>query len=305
MSQASTLPSGSIIAAFDIGSNSIKMTVGRESAPGEIDVLIQQTETVRLGAGIDQTGELAADRVAAALQALQQMAEAARARDASRLIAVATEAVRIASNGPAFVAAVEERTGISILTIDGQKEAELTYLGLDERIDRRGRLVLADIGGGSSEILMAEDGDLTFARSLPLGSGRLTDAFVPNDPPSHSELTAAKDAANAMLATLPLRSPGDRLVVLGGTGEYLRPLLSGGYPTTTDEVASLMLRLTTLTSEQLAPVISASQARARVLPAGVAIVAALGDLTQPAEIVGAASGIRIGLLKAAFAGEWS
>lgn len=298
------MPAGSIVAAFDIGSNSIKMTVGRQTASGEIEALVHQTETVRLSAGIDQTGELAADRIAAALKTLERMADVAREYGATRLIAVATEAVRIASNGPAFVAAVEERTGISLVTIDGQREAELTYLGLDPRIDRRGHVVLADIGGGSSEILVVEDDELVFATSTPLGSGRLTDAYIPSDPPRDEELATTRSAARDALSSLPLPRPADRLVVLGGTGEYLPPLLPAGFPITDREVSEVIQRLTTMSSADVAPLIGASQARARVLPAGVALVAALTDLIQPAEIYGAASGIRTGLLKAAFAGEW-
>jgi exopolyphosphatase / guanosine-5'-triphosphate,3'-diphosphate pyrophosphatase len=293
-----------VIAAFDIGSNSIKLSVGRSTDGGSIEEILTQTETVRLGEGIDRTGRLADDRIEAALEALTNMAISARQLGATRLIAVATEATRIAENGPDFTTRVQRTTGIDILTILGDREAELTFLGLDPTIHEKGDVVLVDIGGGSTEVLIVADGTLTFSKSIPLGSGRITDQVSPADPPALDEIMSSKEISATMIADIELPAPIDRLVVLGGTGEFLRPLFAREFPVTVNEVAGALTRLTTVPSKDLAEIIGTNQARARVLPAGVAILLAFADRTNPIEIIGAASGIRRGLLQAAFGGAW-
>src|SRR6476619_8031310 len=94
-------PNERVLAAVDIGSNSIKMTVARGSAE-QMDEFDWRSETVRLGAGIDQTGRLAEDRIEAALATLHSFGEVARGHGADRIVAVATEATRIAANGADF-----------------------------------------------------------------------------------------------------------------------------------------------------------------------------------------------------------
>jgi exopolyphosphatase/pppGpp-phosphohydrolase len=95
----------------------------------------------------------------------------------------------------------------------------------------------------------------------------------------------------------------DRLIAVGGTGEYLMPLIPHDGSATPQDVDAVMAFFETISSEQLASQLSIPVARARVLPAGVAIVRALADLTKPQVVEGAMSGIRTGLLLAAFAGE--
>src|SRR5262249_4269834 len=129
-----------ILAAFDLGSNSIKMTVARRGPDNQVDDFIWRSETVRLGQGIEASGALAADRIAAAMDTLTRFAAEARTAGAARLIGVATEATRVASNGPAFVQRVVDELGIEIQTISGDQEARLTFLGLHGEVDLSGRI---------------------------------------------------------------------------------------------------------------------------------------------------------------------
>ena len=155
-----------VIAAFDIGSNSIKMTVARRAGNG-IEDLATRSETVRLGQGVDETGSMAEDRMAAALAALKQFCSLARSLGATRLIGVATEATRTASNGQQFLDRVAAETGIEVRAISGEREAELTFLGLDGLVDLDGDVVVADIGGGSTEIILARDRRVSFPNHFP------------------------------------------------------------------------------------------------------------------------------------------
>jgi exopolyphosphatase / guanosine-5'-triphosphate,3'-diphosphate pyrophosphatase len=292
------------IAAFDIGSNTIKMTVGRHLESDGLEEILWRAETVRLGQGIDETGRLADDRMNAAAETIARFAEEARGQGASRLIGVATEATRIAANGEAFLDRVRDETGLELATISGDREAELTFRGLSATTDISGSLLVADIGGASTELITAEGGKVQFSRSIPLGSGRLTDRHVTHDPPLQIEVDACRSEAIEMLR--PFQSnlgKRERLIAVGGTGEYLMPLIPNGGPASIEDIDHVLDFLATVPAAELVERLAIPLARAKVLPAGVAVVRALADLTQPKTIEGARSGIRTGLLLAAFAGE--
>jgi hypothetical protein len=293
-------------AAIDIGSNSIKMTIGRANDEGGIDQIDWASEVVRLGQGLDQTGLLAEERIELAIQTLKRFAAQARERDAACIVAVATEATRAAANGASFLDRVRKETGIDVRVVDGQDEAALTFRGVMANTDLSGSVVVADIGGGSTELICARDGVMQLARSLQLGSGRLTDRFVVADPPQSDEIAACEREASAVLKTLPpldLPSGGaDRLIVVGGTGEYMAKLMADDRRIDRDAVRIVLAKLLTLSAAELADEIAIPEARARVLPAGVAIVASIATLMHPDRIEISRSGIRTGLLLEALYG---
>jgi exopolyphosphatase/guanosine-5'-triphosphate,3'-diphosphate pyrophosphatase len=297
-------PAKGVIAAFDIGSNTIKMTVARGVGPNQVEEFFWRSETVRLGSGIDRTGRLAEDRVEAAADTIARFAAEARAQGAVRLIGVATEATRVAENGQAFLDRIRAESGIEITTISGDREADLTFRGLAATTNLDGRVLVADIGGASTELIAADNERIEFSQSLPFGSGRLTDRHVTSDPPKESELSACHDDAVQQLRSLGnVLGVRERLIAVGGTGEYLMPLVPHDGAATHQDVEDVLEYFETVTAEELASRLSIPVARARVLPAGVAIVRALADLTSPSAIEGTLSGIRTGLLLAAFAGE--
>jgi exopolyphosphatase/guanosine-5'-triphosphate,3'-diphosphate pyrophosphatase len=295
---------GSPVAAFDVGSNSIKMTVGRPDGADGVDEFLWRSATVRLGEGIERTGRLAEDRVEAALTVLREFAAEARRAGAARLVGVATEATRVAANGEEFLAQVRDDIGVDLEAISGERETELTFRGLKASISLDGDIVVADVGGGSTEVISAPGGAFEWGRSIPVGSGRLTDRLVHADPPQADEITACRDAAGAALAALPLTAgPIDRLIAVGGTGEYLVRLVPAGGPATIEDLDDVLTRLTMTRAATLATLLEIPEARARVLPAGIAIVRELAERTRARATEGARSGIRTGLLLAVFAGE--
>jgi exopolyphosphatase/guanosine-5'-triphosphate,3'-diphosphate pyrophosphatase len=290
-----------VIAAIDIGSNSIKMTVARPDGSSGIEEIDATAEVVRLGQGLAQTGQLAPDRVELALQILRQMLDRARAHGVDRVLAVATEATRAAANGPAFLARVRDEIGLPVRVIGGEEEAALTFRGVAATTDVSGVVAIADIGGGSTELIFARDGAVQRAVSIPLGSARLTDTLIASDPPSPGELAACEDAATATLARVALpaefpTSDAAQLIVAGGTGEYLARLASDPDDIRLETIRRILKRLTTMTAAELARAIAIPEARARVLPAGIAVVAAIGNWLSPVGIQTAPSGIRMALL---------
>ncbi len=294
---------GSILAVFDLGSNSVKMSVGRCGEDGSSREFAWRSATTRLSAGVDRTGMLDQDRMDATVAALEEMAMQATALGAVRMIAVATEAARIASNGPAFIERIEQTTGIVVETIPGDREVELTFLGLSRTIDRNGTMVVADIGGGSTELIVAVDGEMISGISLPIGSGRITDEFPPGDPPNSDVIKTMRAQVRRRIGHLELPARSARLVIVGGTGEYLGRLLPRDFPVPVGLVETALQSTCTMTSAELSSMIDVNIDRARVLPAGIATALAIADICCPTQFVGAPSGIRAGLLRLACAGD--
>jgi exopolyphosphatase/guanosine-5'-triphosphate,3'-diphosphate pyrophosphatase len=294
---------GAIIAVFDIGSNSVKMSVGRCGEDGSSREFAWRSATTRLSAGVDRTGKLDQDRMDATIDALEEMALQARALGAGRLIAVATEATRIATNGPEFIKNVEEATGIVVETIPGDRDVELTFLGLARTVDRVGTMVVADIGGGSTEVIVAVEGEMVSGVSLPIGSGRITDEFATSDPIPLETLGHMRQQVRERMTHLGLPEQSARLVVVGGTGEFLGRLLPRDFPVPVGLVETALKTTATMSAVELSRKIDINVDRARVLPAGIATALAIADLCGPARVVGAPSGIRAGLLRLACLGE--
>jgi exopolyphosphatase/guanosine-5'-triphosphate,3'-diphosphate pyrophosphatase len=294
--------SDTVVGAVDAGSNTFKMTVGRRDPDGGLEVLATTAETIRLGAGLGTSGALRDDRIEAALATLHRFAEIARSHGATRLIGVATEATRRAANGAAFLQRVREETGWDLRVISGDEEAALTFQGLSLAFDLAGTVVVADIGGASTEVIVAESGTVERAQSVALGSGLLTDELVSSDPPTVAELDACTHAATGSLSAVPLPAPGStRLIAVGGTGEYLARLVPDPRRIGMREIEAALDICRSEPSDQLAVTLQIPPARARVLPAGIAIVRALAERLQPERVEVGQSGIRTGLLLATFA----
>jgi hypothetical protein len=168
-------------------------------------------------------------------------------------------------------------------------------------------VLVADIGGGSTELIAARDGVMQAAQSLALGSGRLTDRFIVADPPRPDELAACEKEADAAIESAkPFSLPPDaaiRLIVVGGTGEFMARLIADPQHITLEAVRVVLAKLATLSVAELADEIDIPEARARVLPAGVAIVAAIASRFNSERIEVSRSGIRAGLLLDALYGE--
>ena len=290
-----------IAAAIDIGSNSIKMSLGRLDDDGKLEEFGQVVDVVRLGQGLDLTGELDPERIEAALATLKRFAEEARGAGATEIAAVATEATRAARNGAEFLERVRQETGIQVRILDGEEEAALTFRGLASDTELAGHVVVADIGGGSTEFVVANDGVVLGARSTPLGSGRLTERFVTTDPPTPEALAQAQAEADGVIERLARslklpRGGSVRLIVVGGTGEYLARMTAQERMLDRRAVQNVLGKMAVLNAAELAEIIEAPEARARVLPSGVAIVAAIAGRVLATRIETARSGIRSGLL---------
>ena len=201
-SVAPRMPSCERIAVADLGTNSTRLLVADVAGDGSLAEVARRTEVTRLGDGVDASGRLAEDAMERVHAALSEYRELADRLGAGRAIAVATSAVRDASNGERFQRDVRERSRFDIRTISGEEEARLTFLGATaERASAEPTLVV-DIGGGSTEYVVGRPGEApSFHVSTRLGSVRQTERHLTRDPPASDELAALAEATREIVAS--------------------------------------------------------------------------------------------------------
>ncbi len=175
-------------AAVDIGSNSVRLKIA-EADRDRLKTVFEDREVTRLGAGVFANGSLEPQAMAYTIQVLQRFLRAVQSYAADRVRVVATSALRDAKNSRAFVDWVRTATGWKAEIISGLEEGRLIHLGIlsNARI-ANARALLIDLGGGSCELTLSDQGHIAEMVSLPIGAVRLTQTFLQSDPPRKREL---------------------------------------------------------------------------------------------------------------------
>jgi exopolyphosphatase/guanosine-5'-triphosphate,3'-diphosphate pyrophosphatase len=291
------------LAALDVGSNTIHLTVARIVHDStELDYVADELELVRLGADVSATGRIGRKRMQRALAAIKSQMATAYAHHAEIILGIATESVRSAVNGQELIRRAEAETGLHIETITGEQEAVLTYWGGTSGLrttDQR-RAVL-DLGGGSLEMVIGANSRIDWRTSLPLGAGSLHDQHVASDPLSSQALATIEWTVHEAFAPLEPPLPVKEVVVCGGTATTLAALasrvLQDAHPTahprdsftasgsrrirylTRERMAWLQALTRAQSSTELAHCYGIDLGRAQLLGAGTAIlIAAMEEL---------------------------
>lgn len=213
-------------AMIDVGTNSVKLLVADVAGTDLVPVLEDSKQT-RLGAGFYETLILQPEPLAKTIKAVARFAEVARDLGAVKLRVIATSAARDARNSYEIQIAIRQATGVDMEIISGDQEAEWAYQGVitDPALARL-PLMIVDLGGGSSEFIVAQPGQVIFRKSFKLGTVRLFEKYHPGDPPAadllehvRAEVTAFFDneivpAVQPMLA----KAAADTQPTLVGTG---------------------------------------------------------------------------------------
>ena len=178
-------------AAIDLGSNSFHMKVARAEEHG-ITVIDRERDMVRLAAGLDASGLLTPEASERALGCLARFGERLRGLKPDNVRIVGTNALRKAKNSREFIAEAEKALGFSIEIISGIEEARLVYLGAAQSLQGdRGRRLVVDIGGGSTEIIVADKSDPVFLESLYMGCVNSSEKFFPRGEINHLRMRRA------------------------------------------------------------------------------------------------------------------
>jgi exopolyphosphatase/guanosine-5'-triphosphate,3'-diphosphate pyrophosphatase len=186
-------------AALDIGTNSVHLVVARPTAGAGFETITREKEVVRLGSGGGDMKVMTPEAIDRGVAALARMRAVADGHDAV-LRAVATSATREALNARDFVARAAAEANVDIEVISGLEEARLIHLGVLQAVpvfDRR--LLLVDVGGGSTELLLGESGETLAARSFKLGAVRLTDRYFPGGAVTAKAVRSCRDQVRATI----------------------------------------------------------------------------------------------------------
>jgi exopolyphosphatase/guanosine-5'-triphosphate,3'-diphosphate pyrophosphatase len=189
-----------IVAVVDVGTNSTRLLVAEVQDGRTVRELERRTNVTRLGDGVDRTGRLSEQAVERVLATCASYREAIDKHGTERVVAVLTSAVRDADNGAELERLLRDDYGFEATTISGEREARLTFLGATSARAHREPLMVLDIGGGSTEVVVGSGGRVEFFASTQIGSVRFTERFLHTDPPAGAELAACRAAVREELA---------------------------------------------------------------------------------------------------------
>ena len=205
-------------AVIDVGTNSVKFHVGERDPGATWRAVADRAELTRLGEDLDDRGEISAEPLERTVAAISGMVEeAGRLGAAPEIAAVGTAGLRIARNGDDVVAAIRERTGVTIEVIPGEEEGRLAYLAVQAGLGvAAGSVVVFDTGGGSSQFTFGNGPDVEEQFSVPVGAVRYTERFGLAGAVDAGVLRDAFAAISADLSRIDGRPAPDALVAMGG-----------------------------------------------------------------------------------------
>jgi exopolyphosphatase/guanosine-5'-triphosphate,3'-diphosphate pyrophosphatase len=298
------------LAGIDIGSNSIRLIVAELTPDGsDYRVLDDHKETTRLAHGLTASHRLTQEAMAHSIDALRRMKALVDAHKVDCLEAIATSAVREAINGQEFVQLVKLHLGFDIEIITPEEEGRLSFLSAQRRFELQDQQVLLfDLGGGSGELIFAANGIVEDIHSLPIGSVRMTEACIKNDPPTNSELKAIRKRLKKLLREkMPVAAFRPHLMIgAGGTFTALANISLrmrglerrgvGGYEMTRAHVRHVLDHLSYLPLAARRAVPGLNADRADIIVAGLVVIERIMKWMQVNRLLIHDQGVRDGLL---------
>jgi len=305
-----------ILAAIDIGTNSIHMVIVRiDPVLPAFTIIAKEKDTVRLGEREPSTGDLTPEAMARALATLRRCQDLATSFKAEQIVAVATSAVREARNGREFLRQVHSELGLFVNLISGQEEARRIYLGVLSGMEFNHQPhIIIDIGGGSTELILGDSQQPRTLSSTKVGAVRLTAEFVTTDPISKKEFQDLQNYIQGMLER-PVEElqahvkPGEKPRLLGtsGTIETLAainareklgivPSPLRGYEISRQELQEIVDHLASLSCAERADIPGLSDRRSEIIIAGALILLEAMRLLKVEHLVIAERALREGVI---------
>ena len=293
------------IAIIDIGSNSARLVISHIYKNGAYNMVYNQKEALRLSQKVDGQNLLTEEAFTSTLDTMRSFAHMCKIYQADKTIAVATAAIRNASNGPELVAKVAEQTGIQLHIISGKTEAYISYLGVINTLDVKNGIIF-DLGGGSTELILFKNRKILESISLPLGAVNTTGMFNTRNemPPNvYNDLNAF---VMSRLAQYPwLKQSNLPLIGVGGTARTVAKIIQRAkkYPATKihnysypiQTFRSFFNKLCLTNLEQRKKISGLSTERSDIILAGSSIISCLLEATVAKKLITSGCGLREGL----------
>lgn len=298
------------VAAFDCGTNALRLLIADIDAHGRLTEIRRELRTVRLGEGVDATGQFSEAALARTFAVCDEYAQLVAQHDVSRQVFVATSASRDVSNRESFVTGVHARLGVVPQVIDGAAEARYSFIGATTSLPRLQPLAMVvDIGGGSTEFV-TEDA----AVSVNVGCVRMTERHLHNDPPTPQEQEAVAADITAAFASVPASIDLARIsTVVGVAGtvttiaaralglERYDPKRLHGAVVCSEAMQRAGTELLAMTRSQRSALTYMHPGRVDVIGGGAMVLSAVIDLTGAAFITVSECDILDGIAAAAVA----
>jgi exopolyphosphatase / guanosine-5'-triphosphate,3'-diphosphate pyrophosphatase len=273
-----------LCAAIDIGSNTTRLLVA-EPVDGQLKKTMEQRAYTRINKAIRDSGEIPDEKAAEVAEVVATQVRLARELGAETIRAVATAAIREASNGKAVAAAIGETAGVPVEILSEEEEGRLSFIGATKTLGHPvdGLVGVVDVGGGSTEIILGTvPGGVQEVRSWQVGSGVLADELVASDPPSAAEIRKIRDRIDDLFEGVEVERP-TQAVAVGGSATSLRRLVGAVL-----EYETLERGIRVLASDPAAEVAKRFELdpeRVRILATGVLLLEKLSELLgQPLQI---------------------
>jgi len=297
------------LAAIDIGTNSIRLVVAEVQPDGTYRVLDEDREMTRLGRGLYRDGRLGDAPMQQSLQALGRMKAIADGFGVAELRAIATAAVREAANGRDFVSEAWRRHRVRLEVVPAEEEARLAFRSVTRHYDLADQLTaIVDIGGGSTEVILAAGGLVEQVVSLPLGAVRLAERYCKSDPLKEKHWKALRRAIDQTIEDGIGKPPfaADVMIGSGGTFTNLAEMAQAerdgkvtgarDYQLSRAEVTRLLARLRETPLDARRQIPGLNPQRADIIVAGVAVIARLTRWLGSQRVLVNDRGVRDGVL---------
>jgi exopolyphosphatase/guanosine-5'-triphosphate,3'-diphosphate pyrophosphatase len=220
------------VAILDLGTNTFHLLIA-DVKEKDFVVIYKSKKSVKLGQGSIHKNRIAEKSFGRGIVALVNYREALDNHRPDKVFAFATSAIRSSENGEAFVKAAKEQAGFDIEVITGDKEAEFIYFGVKQCIDMRGKpSLIIDIGGGSTEFIIANDLNIFWKHSFNIGAARLLEKFNPSNPVTQEEIVSIEKYLNEQLYPLELalnKFPVERLIGSSGSFDTFAEMIGQRY----------------------------------------------------------------------------
>ncbi|MET3203437.1 MULTISPECIES: Ppx/GppA phosphatase family protein [unclassified Arthrobacter] len=209
------------VAAIDCGTNSLRLLIAdidRSNGTTTLTDVVREMRVVRLGQGVDATGELAPEALERTFAATADYAAMIREHGAESIRFVATSASRDARNRQVFVDGIRDLLGVEPEVISGDEEAALSFAGASSVLPILDgeHVLVVDLGGGSTEFVLGTAGGVTAAKSVDVGCVRLTERHLQDDPPTAEQIAAAEADVDAAITLAGLDVPLERATAVVG-----------------------------------------------------------------------------------------
>ncbi len=274
-------------AAIDIGSNSIRLLTARE----ENGVLLERQKIkrrTRLASGVESSGNLQSENMTQSIAALSEFKSIINELHIDKCPVFATSAIRDADNKADFLAMVKTNTGFEIDIITGEKEATLGYFGVKKGLQLDDDIVVIDIGGASTELIIGKGDKIVYAHSFDIGAVRLTERFDFGHSMELSALEPLEQLVESLLSTEKIRSKlpkSYKVVGIGGTTTTVAAIVQSltaydsdkvhNYVTTMQRISALACELCQASADEKLAIQGLESERIDIITAGVAILNAI------------------------------